>query len=64
MFGLFSLILERSRFAECRFASSFGVNMWPESHKELLPAIDKLLHRFSGISVREVTGQNILKQQF
>ena len=46
------------------FASSFGVNMWPESHKELLPAIDKLLHRFSGISVREVTGQNILKQQF
>ena len=46
------------------FASSFGVNMWPESHKELLSAIDKLLHRFSGISVREVTGQNILKQQF
>lgn len=46
------------------FASSFGVREWPENYKELLPVIDKLLHRFSAISVREATGQNILKQQF
>ena len=39
---MFSLFLDfgGDQVRRVSFASSFGVNMWPESHKELLPAID------------------------
>lgn len=46
------------------YASSFGLGVWPAEYSDLIDHINKLLHRFSAISVREKTGQLILKNQF
>ena len=52
---------------ECKrisFASSFGVSAWPEKYFEDIPLIRKALESFSAISVREKTGQLLLKETF
>lgn len=46
------------------YASSFGVSVWPNTHKDLIKKIIDLLHNFSAISVREETGKNIIKKEF
>ncbi len=53
-----------SKIRRISYASSFGVQQWPIQYKNLQEQINKLLHRFHTVSVREITGQHILKTQF
>lgn len=46
------------------YASSFGFKEWPERHSDLLPKVEDALKSFDSISVREKTGQNMLKVTF
>lgn len=46
------------------YASSFALSKWPTNNNELTAAVAKALNRFSGLSVREKTGQQILKETF
>ena len=46
------------------YASSFGISSWPESRNYLMKDVYKALHSFDNISVREETGQTLLKNLF
>ena len=46
------------------YASSFGLARWPLNHEHLLPKIKTTLQKFNAISVRERTGQQMLKDYF
>lgn len=46
------------------YASSFALNSWPEEYQSLFPQVNQALHQFNAISVRENTGQELLKREF
>lgn len=46
------------------YASSFGISRWPEQYQNLLPNINRSLHKFYGISVREETGKQLIGNLF
>lgn len=46
------------------YASSFALSKWPDDKKSLLSEINRALHRFKDISVREKTGAYLLKTLF
>lgn len=46
------------------YASSFGISEWPTNKQEELKKIYHALFKFKAISVRESTGQKILKNTF
>lgn len=46
------------------YASSFALSKWPTNNKALTASVAKALNRFSVLSVREKTGQQILKDTF
>jgi hypothetical protein len=46
------------------YASSLGISQWPTEKKYLLKDISRALYNFDAISVREKTGQRLLKEIF
>lgn len=46
------------------YASSFGIAEWPQNKDNLISVIKKDLSCFNAISVREETGQKIIKETF
>lgn len=46
------------------YASSFGVAVWPNKYKSLIPEIKRLLERFESLSTREESGQRLLNEVF
>lgn len=53
-----------SQVKRISYASSFGISQWPQNKMYLLSEINKSLKKFSNISVREKTGQQLLKELF
>lgn len=46
------------------YASSFALKEWPKDKENLLLEIDRCLHRFKAISVREKTGADLAERLF
>ena len=52
------------KYKKLSYASSLGVSVWPKRYQDDIPVIKDALSRFSAVSVREKTGQKILKETF
>lgn len=54
----------RQNVLRISYASSLGINRWPDEKGYLLEDVSRALHNFNAISVREKTGQEILENIF
>jgi len=60
----FFLDFGKTSMKRISYASSFGTDKWDETNSLLSQEVNKALHNFHALSVRESTGVRILKEQF
>lgn len=58
------LFFGNSKMKRISYASSFGISQWPKEKEYLIKDIENALRSFDSVSVREITGQVLLKNVF